>query len=211
MKIIDAYVEVDDFPSNALEKIERAGRVCYKSEDKIKKGSAETLIRTLIKSGHESVLEHASVSFKIVCDRGITHEFVRHRICSFSQESTRYCNYSKGKFGNEITVIKPCFWDEDSLEYIGWLNACSACETWYFELIRMGAKPQEARSVLPNSLKAEIFTTANLREWRHILKLRTSPQAHPQAREVAFMILDIFKERLPIIVEDINPKKMEKK
>ena len=140
---------------------------------------------------------------RIICDRGVSHEIVRHRIASYSQESTRYCNYSKEKFGNELTFIKPLFWDENTTEYRLWCESMKQIEDSYIQLIDLGASPQEARSVLPNSLKTEIVVTMNLREWRHFLKLRTSSRAHPQMREVACLILNEFHNQIPIIFEDI--------
>lgn len=206
MKIIDASVELaqEIDAEQIMKHIERAGRVCYKSEAKISDTSAEKFIANIIKSGHESVIEHVSLTFKIICDRGITHEIVRHRLASYSQESSRYCNYSGDKFGNELTFIKPCFWREDDEKYLLWKKTLEVIEQNYMALIKSGAKPQEARSILPNSLKTEIFMTANLREWRHFLKLRTSPRAHPQMREVALKIYKILKENLPVIFDDIE-------
>ena len=207
MKIIEPAVElVDDFDAAAvMSKIERAGRVCYKSEENIKPESAEKFIRGIIKRGHESVIEHAAVSFKIVCDRGVTHEIVRHRIASFSQESTRYCDYSAGKFGGELTFIKPCFWSEGDENFRLWLATMELVERNYLALRANGAKPEEARSILPNSLKTEIFVTMNLRELRHFLKLRTAPAAHPQMRQIALKMLDILVEKLPAVFADIKP------
>lgn len=206
MKIIDASVELaqEIDAEQIMKHIERAGRVCYKSESRISDTSAEKFIANIIKSGHESVIEHVSLTFKIICDRGVTHEIVRHRLASYSQESTRYCNYSGDKFGNELTFIKPCFWHEDDENYLLWKKTLEVIEQNYMALIKNGAKPQEARSILPNSLKTEIFMTANLREWRHFLKLRTSPRAHPQMREVAVKIYKILKEKLPVIFSDIE-------
>ncbi len=176
---------------------------CYKSEDKITDGSAEKFVANIIKRGHEAVLEHKSFTVKFICDRGVSHEIVRHRLASYCQESTRYCNYSKDGFGNEITVIKPCYLDEDSFEYSKWEDACLCCEDTYFILLDSGASPQEARAVLPNSLKTEVVMTANLREWRHFLKLRCSKAAHPQMREVACMLLKMCQKNIPIIFDDI--------
>lgn len=190
-----------------LKKIESIGRVCYKSEDKITDGSARQFVRNILKSGHESVIEHEKISVRIICDRGVTHEIVRHRIASYSQESTRYCNYSKEKFGNELTLIKPCFWDEKSEEYAMWFSSMQEIENTYNKLILKGVTPQEARSILPNSLKTEIVVTMNLREWRHFFKLRTSVKAHPQMREVACGLLDKFKEIVPVIFDDIDYEK----
>ena len=214
MKLINPSFEfVDDMSEiigiELMKKIEKCGRVCYKSEDKIGTNSYEKFINGIIKRGHESVLEHASVTVKFVCDRGVTHEIVRHRIGAYSQESTRYCNYSGDKFGNEITVIKPLFWDEESYDYKAWYHACHFAENAYFELLRSGASPQEARSVLPNSLKTEIVVTYNIREWRHFFKLRCSKAAHPQMREVATMALKEFYKYMPTLFEDIYTEIMK--
>ncbi|MBE8951436.1 MAG: FAD-dependent thymidylate synthase [Quinella sp. 3Q1] len=207
MKIIEPSVElIDDFDAAAImKKIERAGRVCYKSEGNIKDGSAEKFIRGIIKRGHESVIEHATISFKIICDRGVTHELVRHRLASYSQESSRFCDYSAGKFGGELTFIKPCFWQDDDANFKIWLASMELAEKNYLALRAGGARPEEARSILPNSLKTEIFVTMNLRELRHFLKLRTAAAAHPQMREVALKIYQILVEKLPAIFDDIQP------
>ncbi|MCQ2421330.1 MAG: FAD-dependent thymidylate synthase [Clostridia bacterium] len=186
-----------------LKRIERIGRVCYKSEEKITEDSYKKFIAGIVKRGHESVIEHEKISVKITCDRGVTHEIVRHRLASYSQESTRYCNYAKEQFGKEITVIKPCFWKEDSKEYAVWKASMEESEQRYFQLIELGATPQEARSVLPNSLKTEIVVTMDLREWRHFLRLRTSEASHPQMREVANMLLEAFREKVPVIFDEI--------
>jgi thymidylate synthase (FAD) len=131
---------------------------------------------------------------------------VRHRIASYSQESTRYCNYTKGKFGSEIAVVRPCFWAEGSEQYGVWRQAMEQAESAYNQLVALGATPQEARSVLPNSLKTEIVMTMNLREWRHFFELRTAPAAHPQMREIATPLLNEFKKRIPVIFDDIENK-----
>ena len=186
-----------------LKNIERCGRVCYKSEELITEDSAETFVRNILKRGHESVIEHEKISVKMVCDRGVTHEIVRHRVASYSQESTRYCNYQKDKFGNELTFIKPVFWSEDSEEYAVWKHMMQQCEEQYMHLIRLGASPQEARSILPNSLKTEIVVTMNLREWRHFFRLRTAGAAHPQMREIACMVLEEFRRQIPVVFEEL--------
>lgn len=206
MRVIKPEVEIlDNVNGNEiLKKIERAGRVCYKSEDKITSESAKIFIQNLLTSGHESVIEHEKISVRIICDRGVTHEIVRHRIASYSQESTRYCNYTKDKFGNELTFIKPCFWSEDSEEYRLWIETMQIIENSYNKMIKLGTKPQEARSILPNSLKTEIIVTMNLREWRHFFKLRTSNRAHPQMREIAVMLLEKFKKEIDILFDDIG-------
>lgn len=210
MKIIESsYTILSDISENGIKElqfIEQAARTCYKSEDKITDDgeSAKVLIRRLISSGHEAMLEHSMLSVRFVVDRGISHEIVRHRLFSFAQESTRYCNYSKGKFGSEITFIKPCFWDEDSNFYMMWKFCCLEAEKDYIYFIEDGATPQEARTVLPNSLATEIVVTGNYREWRHFLKLRTDKAAHPQMREVTIPLLRELQERIPIIFDDIG-------
>jgi thymidylate synthase (FAD) len=192
-----------------LKAIERIGRTCYKSEDKITDDSYETFVRNLIKRGHLSVIEHCSVTADIICDRGVTHEIVRHRIGSYSQESTRYCNYSADKYGNEITVIDPgtAFeWGDTPAamaKRLNWKSACRVAEMRYLKMLELGASPQEARSVLPNSLKTEIWVTYNLREWRHFFQLRCAPAAHPQMQEVARMLLAEMAAYVPIIFDDI--------
>ena len=153
--------------------------------------------------GHLSVIEHANATVRIVCDRGVTHEIVRHRLASYSQESTRYANYANQKFGNEITVIKPCFWKEGTPEFELWSESMTHSEKIYLDLIEGGASPQQARSVLPNSLKTEIVVTCNLREWRHIFTLRCDTPAHPQMREIMLPLLGEFHKRLPVIFDDL--------
>lgn len=187
-----------------LRNIELCGRTCYKSEDKITSGSAMKFISNIIKSGHNSVIEHEKITVRIICDRGVSHEIVRHRIASYSQESTRYCNYSKDKFGNELTFIRPPFFETESDAFEIWVKAMKASEDAYFKLIRNGASPGEARSVLPNSLKTEIVVTMNLREWRHFFTVRTAEAAHPQMREIARPMLDYFKTIIPVVFDDIT-------
>lgn len=205
MKVVNASFEIIDTirPKEILKNIEKFGRVCYKSESNITEDSASPFISRIIKSGHESVIEHEKVSVKIICDRGVSHEIVRHRIASYSQESTRYCNYIKDKFGNELTFIKPIFWAEESPEYKIWFSSMENIEKTYMQLINLGTRPEQARAVLPNSLKTEIIVTMNLREWRHFFKLRTSNRAHPQMREISIPLLQEFKVLLPCIFDDI--------
>jgi len=186
-----------------LKQIEKAGRTAYKSEEKITDGSASQFVSMINSRGHHSVIEHQTVTVRVICDRGVSHEIVRHRLASYTQESTRYCNYSKGKFGSEITVIKPCFWNENDEKYKVWRNTIEIIEDSYNKLILLGALPQEARSILPNSLKTEIVITMNLREWKHFFKLRTSEAAHPQIREIAIPLLKEFKKLIPIIFDDL--------
>lgn len=206
MKVINAgYEFITPIDGDViLKRIEQAGRTCYKSEDNITDESAIKFAQNIIKRGHEAVLEHCSFTVKFIVDRGVSHEIVRHRVASYCQESTRYCNYSKDKFGNEITVIKPCFWKEVSDQFIEWKSAMKIAENHYFDLLAQGATPQEARTVLPNSLKTEVVMTANIREWRHFLKLRTSSAAHPQIREVAIPLLKELQEKIPVLFDDIE-------
>lgn len=212
MKIIKPSYEIltpiSDGGIKELQHIEKIGRVCYKSEDRITDDgeSAKKFVKMLISNGHEAMIEHSSLSVKFVVDRGVSHELVRHRIASFAQESTRYCNYSKDKFGNEITVIEPCFWNEGTGFYECWKISCEQSERYYFELLNGGATPQQARTVLPNSLKTEITITANYREWRNFFKLRTPQSAHPQMREITIPLLKELKTLIPIIFDDIEVK-----
>ena len=194
-----------------LENIERIGRVCYKSEDAIHPGSAEQFIRNIITRGHESVIEHESISVRVVCDRGVSHEIVRHRIASYSQESTRYCNYTQDRFGSQLLCIDIATgfrYDlddpADRKKYELWTAAMESAERFYFQLIEAGARPEEARSVLPNSLKTEIVMTMNLREWRHFLRLRSSKRAHPQIAEIASALLEEFSARYPVFFADLR-------
>jgi len=206
MKVIKPSYEIQTpiIKEEVYKHLERVGRTCYKSEDKITVDSAERFLRGIVSRGHESVIEHYSFSVKFICDRGVSHEIVRHRIFSFAQESTRYCNYSKDKFDGEITVIRPCFWPMDTKEYQEWLDACLYAERKYMNLLEGGAKPEEARSVLPHSLKTELVVTGNVREWRHFFRLRTSIAAHPQIREIAIPLLEELKQLLPVLFEDIK-------
>lgn len=201
-----------------LQYIERIGRVCYKSEDRITENgeSAKKFVSMLISRGHEAMIEHSSLSVKFTIDRGVSHELVRHRIASFAQESTRYCNYTNDKFGNEISVICPMggiLLDTKTNSLSGndinrlmneWIAAMEDAERHYFKMIEIGATPQMARSVLPNSTKTEITITANYREWRNFFKLRTPHSAHPQMREVTIPLLKQLKQRIPIIFDDIE-------
>jgi len=196
-----------------MRELERSTRLCYKSEDKIGPGTADKLVRSIIKNGHHAMLEHQNLRFRFITDRGVTHELVRHRLCAVAQESTRYCNYSKGKFGGECTFIIPSWFSEmvfpepnswrTEKEAI-WSKAMHSAEFYYMEMIRLGQPAQQARSVLPNSLKTEIDVTANIRQWRHILNLRTAPAAHPQMRDLMLPLLALLKEELPILFSDVR-------
>lgn len=201
-----------------LKHIERIARVCYKSEDYITEDgeSAKKLITTLLNRNHEAMLEHSMLSVKFICDRGVSHELVRHRLAAFAQESTRYVNYSKDKFGSEINVIdilggiqldkKMSTMTADVIALIltEWEDAMRDAEKHYMKLIELGATPQIARSVLPNSTKTEITITANYREWRHFFTLRTPDTAHPQMREITVPLLKELKTLIPLIFDDIN-------
>ncbi len=194
MQIVKPQAILLAITPNAEQLIERCGRVCYKSEAKITPESAGPFIEMLIRRGHHSVLEHASATIHFVCDRGVTHELVRHRLASFSQESTRYCDYGADRFGAELSFIEP---PGLGAEREAWVRACTALERRYLRMVGNNVKPQIARAILPNCLKAEIAVTANLREWRHIFDLRLSPAAHPQMREVMAMAFELLRVECP--------------
>lgn len=208
MRIVNPGFEILTMPDVAemLTLIEKAGRTCYKSESNITESSAKNFVGKIIKSGHLSVIEHVSVSVRFICDRGISHELVRHRMASYSQESTRYANYAKDRFDNEITVIRPFFWEEGSEQWQLWHDSMLAAEKAYMDLIAKGASPQQARAVLPNSLKTELVMTANLREWRHVIELRCAPDAHPQVREIMLPFLQEVNRLFPVVFEDLATK-----
>lgn len=188
--------------------IELAGRTCYKSENLITENSAEKFIRGLIAAGHESVLEHASITIRFVTDRGVSHELVRHRIASYSQESTRYCNYAKDKYSNEITFVTPHFVDDEydgtNPAHVSFVTACAESERAYFKLLECGLKPQDARQVLNNAVKTEVVATFNMRSLRNMLLQRCSTKAHPQMRKLMTPLLNELVEMLPALFEDIH-------
>lgn len=208
MRVINAGYEIISELNGAeiLKHIERCARVCYKSEDRITDGSAEKMVAALIRSGHEAMLEHYSFTVKFICDRGVSHELVRHRIASFAQESSRYCCYAKDKFGKELTFINPCFWESDSDNYARWFHEMDESEKTYLAMIESGATPEQARDILPMSIKTEIVMTANLREWRHFFKLRaegTTGKPHPQMLEITIPFLKELKQKIPVVFDDI--------
>lgn len=209
MQAIKAYTQIfKDFEGQkVLQKLELIGRTCYKSEDKITEDSAAKFVAGLIKRGHEAMLEHVSITVKFVTDRGISHEIVRHRLASYAQESTRYCNYSQDKFGHELTFIIPDFLEYGSEGFKLWKDEMKQVEKTYFAMLEAGHTPQEARSVLPNSLKTELVMTANLREWRAFFKLRAANStgaAHPQMLEITRPLLDDLKTMIPVVFDDIT-------
>ena len=246
MKVINASYEIlkpnmeSRIARNGIyQDIETAGRTCYKSEANITPESAAKFVKRVVENGHEAMLEHASMTVRFIVDRGVSHELVRHRAASFAQESTRYCNYSQDKFGNEITVIAPVFYNEVpkvlkfeigqavakgtvdfnlladisgndlAFRYYVWLSSCLNSEKAYFDILKKGATPQEARAVLPNSLKTEVIMTANMREWRHFFKLRAAGETgkpHPQMLEVAVPLLKECQESFPELFGDIKIK-----
>ena len=208
MRVINAGYEIisDLNGAEILKHIERCARVCYKSEDRITDGSAEKMVAALIRSGHEAMLEHYSFTVKFICDRGVSHELVRHRIASFAQESSRYCCYAKDKFGKELTFINPCFWEPDSDNYARWFHEMDEAEKTYLAMIENGATPEQARDILPTSIKTEIVMTANLREWRHFFKLRAegvTGKPHPQMLEITIPFLKELKQKIPVVFDDI--------
>ena len=211
MRVIKPGYEIlTPIRGDELQLIEKAGRTCYKSEENITDESAKKFVAGLINRHHEAMLEHSFLSIRFICDRGVSHELVRHRLASFAQESTRYCNYSKDKFGEELTFIKPLFFEEDTNDYRLWEHAMRVSEVDYMNMIKCGRTPQEARSVLPNSIKTEVVMSANYREWRHFFKLRaarvTGP-AHPQMEELTIPLLEELKTLIPVVFDDIEVAK----
>ena len=200
MFLIKPSFEITRIMDMDLKTIEFAGRTCYKSENSITESSAEKFARKILKLGHESVLEHSAMTVKLICDRGVSHELVRHRLCTFSQESTRYCNYKDGC----TFIIPPWFTDEETPAVVMWRKVMHGVELSYQRLLDLGWSPQQARSVLPNALKTEIVVTTNFREWRHIFKLRCSKAAHPQMRELMVPLLRACKKMIPVIFDDIK-------
>jgi thymidylate synthase (FAD) len=210
MKIVEPKYEIltdiSEGGIKELQQIERVARVCYKSEDKITPDgeSAKKLVGFLVKQGHEAMLEHSQLSVLFTCDRGVANELVRHRIASFAQESTRYCNYSKEKFGAEIQVVMPTFIkNADEPTRTAWTESMYSVEKQYMRLLEHGFRPEQARCVLPLCLKTEIVVTANYREWRNIFKLRTPVAAHPQMRELMCPLLKEIQKKIPVVFGDI--------
>lgn len=209
MKIIEnsysILTDLSDTKNTILKPIEIAARTCYKSENNITDDSCLRLCKMLIDRGHTAMLEHSQITVRFIINRAIANEIVRHRIASFSQVSTRYCNYSKDKFGSEITVIAPEeLLPESSDNYIMWYNSCKLSEDTYMNLINNKVKPEIARDILPLCLATELVVTANIRSWRNIFSLRTTIYAHPHMRKLMRKLLDDFKSKIPVLFDDIN-------
>lgn len=209
MKIVNNnYVILTDLsnPLFMLKQIESAGRTCYRSENKITDDSCIKFCKMLINRGHEAMLEHTQLSVRFTTSRALANELVRHRICSFAQESTRYCSYGSDKFNNEIKVIEPEELIQDTINYNLWWTACKNAEDSYMNMLNNGIKPEFAREVLPLSLATELVVTANIREWRNIFKLRSSANkgAHPQMRLMMDKLLNDLKSKIPVLLDDIK-------
>ena len=205
MRLIEPQIFVEEYDGKKIMKrIEKACRTCYRSEGSITEDSYKNLITNCINRGHESVLEHEKVSVRLIGDIGTYKDLTRHRFASFSVESTRYCNYGKGKFDSEIKVIKPCHIDEGTELYDLWKQGIEAMEKAYLEMSEKGAKPDQLRMLLPHSTAAEYAMTANIREWKHILSLRCSKMTHPSIRQLLIPLLLKFKEDMPEIFGSVE-------
>ena len=205
MKIVDPVIFVENYDSQRIMKnIERACRTCYKSENLITNDSYQKLLRNCINRGHESILEHEKISVRMICDIGVYKDLTRHRFASFSIESTRYCNYSKDKFDNEIKFIKPVHIEENSEIYEVWKNTMENIEQNYIKMSQLGAMPDQLRMILPHSTAAEVYMTANIREWRHILSLRCSKMTHPAVRQLLIPLLLKFQNDMPELFDSIE-------
>lgn len=205
MKIIEPRVEVEKFDATKIMKrLERACRTCYRSEENITNESYKTLLKNCINRGHESILEHEKITIRMICDVGVYKDLTRHRLASFSIESTRYCNYGKDKFDNELKFIKPCNISKDSSLYSHWENTMKVIEEEYIAMSNEGAKVDQLRMLLPHSTAAEVTMTANIREWKHIFSLRTTNHAHPAIQQLLIPLLLLFKKEMPEIFENIE-------
>lgn len=205
MKIIKPVIEVENYDGiKIMKNIERACRTCYRSEGLITEDSYKKLLNNCINRGHESVLEHEKITIRMTCDIGVYKDLTRHRFGSFSIESTRYCNYGKDKFDNEIKFIEPCNIDRDTVEYAHWLNTMQVIDNTYNELSRIGCTPDQMRMILPHSTAAQVTMTANIREWRHILDLRTKKMTHPSIRQLLIPLLLKFKSDMPELFDSIE-------
>lgn len=204
MKIIKPWIEIERIDGKSIMKnIEKACRTCYRSENLITEESYKNLIKNCLNRGHESILEHEKITIRMCCDIGVYKDLTRHRFGSFSIESTRYCNYGKDKFDNEIKFIEPCNIDKKEL-FNEWYSACTEIEQRYLKMADLGATPDQMRMILPHSTAAEVVMTANIREWRHILSLRASKMTHPSVQQLMIPLLLYFKRCMPELFEDIN-------
>lgn len=205
MKIIEPWIEVEHFDGKKImQNIERACRTCYRSEGLITDDSYKKLLKNCINRGHESVLEHEKITVRMCVDIGVYKDLTRHRFGSFSIESTRYCNYGKDKFDNEIKFIKPCNIEGSSELWSNWIGAMDFIEREYIAMSNNGATPDQMRMILPHSTAAEVTMTANIREWRHILDLRTKKMTHPSIRQVLIPLLLLFKKEMPELFNNIE-------
>lgn len=212
MRLVEPWIKVEKFDGvKIMKRIERACRTCYRSEDKISEDSYKNLLTNCLNRGHESVLEHEKITVRIYSDIGSYKDLTRHRFASFSVESTRYCSYNKDKYGNEIAIIDPVY-IEDKEVYATWKNAMEEMEKLYMKMKELGATTDMCREILPHSTAAEYTMTANIREWKHILELRTTNHVHPAIRQILIPLLLLFKEQMPEIFGNIeydtefNPK-----
>lgn len=204
MKIIKPWIEIERIDGKSIMKnIEKACRTCYRSENLITEESYKNLIKNCLNRGHESILEHEKITIRMCCDIGVYKDLTRHRFGSFSIESTRYCNYGKDKFDNEIKFIEPCNIEKKEL-FNEWYSACTEIEQRYLKMAELGATPDQMRMILPHSTAAEVVMTANIREWRHILSLRASKMTHPSVQQLMIPLLLYFKRCMPELFEDIN-------
>ena len=212
MRLVEPWIKVENFDGvKIMKRIERACRTCYRSEDKISEESYKNLLTNCLNRGHESVLAHEKITVRIYSDIGTYKDLTRHRFASFSVESTRYCSYNKDKYGNEIAVVNPVYM-EDKEVFETWKKAIEDMEKAYMKMKELGASTDMCREILPHSTAAEYTMTANIREWKHILELRTTNHVHPAIRQVLIPLLLLFKEQMPEIFGDIeydtefNPK-----
>lgn len=207
VKIIEPSVEIvsEIDGDKILKQIEKCARNCYKSEGNISEdtSSAIKMISKLIELNHTAMIEFADIVVNLHCDVGVYKDLTRHRHCSFAIESTRYCNYSKGKFGNELTFIKPCNMDESKGIYHTWLRIMKDIENAYMQMAELGALPDQLRMILPHSTAASVMMKANIREWRHIFQLRCAKQAHPSVRQIMLMTLKEIHSKIPVLFDDL--------
>lgn len=205
MRIVEPVVEIEKVDYNKIMKnLERACRTCYRSEDKITEESYKTLLKNCINRGHESILEHEKITIRMVCDIGVYKDLTRHRHASFSIESTRYCNYGKDKFDNQIKFIAPVNIEKGTKLYQEWQTSCEEIEKHYIKMVELSATPDQMRMILPHSTAAVVTMTANIREWKHIFSLRCTKHAHPAVEQVMIPLLLHFRENMPEIFGNIE-------